>query len=379
MYFRLNPECYLIKGDHCSAIYDLIEGNVHSLDADETQLIQNCENNQPVEINESFLNELKDQCVGNYYDTKIYVQKLRISSPVIDYQIGNPPILKRAFLEINNTCNLSCWYCGARGAHRSSGCMGCNIWQEEGTALGTEEWKQVIDGLSDLKCSSIFFTGGDLTLNWGLTKELLDYAQAKFSQIFVIINRKRFSNTIEGDIKEKAIPIIQTDDIAEINYDYPCLLITEGNSEIPKNILSSNRVIIDTISKDFSGLPEDSSLMSKTKIQKTDVFRFSHTRKKHPCLANTLTVSWKGEVLPCPLLRRHSLGTVKKRQLYEIFKENAEKLENFWTMNLGKIQKCDKCEFRYACNDCRALEEALTGDLYGKSLCSYDPKKGVWV
>lgn len=379
MYFRLNPECYYIKGDRCSVIYDLIEREVHSLDADETQLIQDCENNQIVQKYEPLLDELKKRCIGNFYDKKVYIEKLRLGSPIMDYQTGQPPFLEKAFLEINNTCNQSCWFCGTHGIHRSLGCMGCNTWTEDGEGLSTEEWKHVIDGLEDLGCHSILFTGGDLTLKWDVMNVLLDYAHERFSQIFVIINSTRFSNIIAEDLKGRAIPIIQTDNIAAISNDNRYLLIGNEKSEVPKNTLTHQMVSVDRISLNFSSLPTDSPLISKKKIVKTDLFRFSHTRKKHPCLANSLTISWKGEVLPCPLLRKHSLGTVKNQHLCEIFKKNAEGFEKFWNMSLEKIQKCKKCEFRYACNDCRALEEALTGDLYGKSLCRYDVSKGIWV
>lgn len=379
MYFRLNPECYYIRGENGSAIYDLIEGDVLSLDDGETQLVHDCENNRILERNEPLLDELKNRCIGNYYDKKVYIEKLRLGSPIMDYQTGQPPVLEKAFLEINNTCSQSCWFCGIHGIHRSVGCMGCNTWPEEGTALGTEEWKQVIDGFADLKCQSVFFTGGDLTMKWDVAKELLDYAHTKFSQIFVIINSKQFSSKVADDIKGKALPIIQTDNISEINNDDRFLLVTDMTEETFKEINFPNKISIDCISHDFSHLPQDSNMVSKKKIQKTDIFRFSHTRKKHPCLANSLTISWKGEVLPCPMLRKHSLGTVKNQHLYEIFKKNTEGLEKFWNMNLEKIPTCKKCEFRYACNDCRALEEALTGDLYGKSLCNYDAPKGIWV
>jgi radical SAM protein with 4Fe4S-binding SPASM domain len=379
MYFRLNPECFFIKGDNCSAIYDLIEGEIHSLNAEETRLIQGCENNQNVTGNEPFLNELKSRCIGNYYDSAVYIQKLRLGSPILDYQPGQPPLLAVAFLEINNSCNESCWFCGTHGIHRSLGCMGCNIWAEDGLDLGIEDWKQFIDELVDLKCNVLFFTGGDLTLKWDMVKELLNYAQTKFSQIFVIINGKRFTETLAEDIKGKSLPIIQTDNITDVINGNQYLLVSDANINVPKESTLQKKVSLDWISPDFSHLPRDSRLITKTKIQNTDIFRFSHTKKKHPCLANSITISWRGDILPCPMLRKHSLGNVKNQHLFDFFKTHKEELEKFWRLNLDNIQKCKNCEFRYSCNDCRALEETLTGDLYGKKLCNYDVTKGVWV
>ena len=380
MFFRLNPECYYVKGEHSGAIYDLIEGSVYSLDTNENQVILNCEKNGNVSTTDPFLVEMKNKCLGNFYNEKVFIEKLRVGSPMLDLQQGKPVNLQNVFLEINNTCNESCWYCGSKGVHRSSGCLGCNTWPDEiGTPLTPEEWKKVIDRLTDLKCQSLFLSGGDLTLAWELTKDLVDYAHLKFPQICVIVNSKQFTSIFAKDLKGKAFPMIQTDDITNINADERYLLISGENEVINHQSLSSKMVYIDRVFGEFSNLPEDSYLISKNKIQKTDIFRFAHTRKNHPCLGNTLTISWKGDVLPCPLLRKYSLGSVKDRQLHEIFIKSADEIKKFWNMSLENIPKCKMCEFRYSCNDCRALEEALTGDLYGKTLCRYDVAKGVWV
>jgi radical SAM protein with 4Fe4S-binding SPASM domain len=380
MFFRLNPECYYVKGEHCGAIYDLIEGSVHSLDTHENQVILHCENNGEVNTADPYLIDMKKRGLGNFYNKRVFIEKLRVNTPLQDALKGKPPNLTNVLLEINNSCNESCWYCGSKGVHRSSGCIGCNTWPEEkGTPLMPEEWKTVIDGLADLNCQSLFFTGGDLTLAWELTKDLLDYAQQKFPHIGVIVNSIRFSRTFADDLKGKAFPIIQTEDLSRINTDELYLLVMDENEKCNPQAISSKTVQFDIVSRDFSHIHRESDLIWKNKIKKTDIFRFSHTRKEHPCLGNTLTISWKGDVLPCPLLRRHSLGSVRDRQLYEFFKENAEGIKKFWNMSLENIPKCKMCEFRYACNDCRALEEALTGDLYGKTLCRYDVTKGAWV
>jgi len=379
MYFRLNPECFFINGEKRGAIYDLIEADIHSLDGEETQLIQNCENNQIVTGYEHLLIELKRRCIGNFYDRPVYIQKLRLGSPILDYQPGHPPLLETAFLEINNTCNQSCWFCGTHGIKRSSGCLGCNTWPEEGTGLEIQDWIQVIDDLADLKCNVLFFTGGDLTQKWDVVKELLNYTYTKFSRIFVIINSAHITSTILEDLEGKATPIIQTENIADITSGNRYLLVTSTDANVPKEISQQKTITVDWVSQDFSHLPRESRLVAKTKIQKTDLFRFSHTKKKHPCLANTITISWRGEILPCPMLRRQSLGSIKSQHVYDVFKTHSEGLEKFWRMSLEKIQKCTTCEFRYACNDCRALEDALTGDLNGKMLCNYDAAKGIWV
>lgn len=101
--------------------------------------------------------DFKKLRLGNFYLNKIYVQKLRIGSPPIEeQQIGNPPKLYRAFLEINNSCKRDCWFCGYYGIRRSLGCMGCNKWNQNGEPLPTEKWKKLIDDLRNFKLQKHF-------------------------------------------------------------------------------------------------------------------------------------------------------------------------------------------------------------------------------
>jgi radical SAM protein with 4Fe4S-binding SPASM domain len=79
------------------------------------------------------------------------------------------------------------------------------------------------------------------------------------------------------------------------------------------------------------------------------------------------------------MMRNHSFANVRNKELWTIFERQMEDIDNFWKLNLDKIEKCTSCEFRYACTDCRALEQGLTGKLTGKILCSYNPKEGAWL
>lgn len=322
MYFRLNSECYFIRGAQCGAIYDLIEGNIYSLDPQESEIIQKCENNAIINPSDIFLVKLKEQCLGNFYEKPVYIEKIRFGSPIFNHQPGSPPILHRAFLEINNTCDKSCWYCGFNGIHRSNGCYGCNKWDESGEELRISRWKQIIDELSDLECQSLFITGGDLTHAWNKTLDIINYAQSSFDKIFICINKNNLNENFIRDIQFKAIPIIQTDSATNID-DENFFLVTvdiDTNFEIPEKKKS---VIFDYISRDFCSPNTRKILHPSKNIPKTDIFRFSHNKKFHPCLGNSLTITWNGEVLPCPMLRTCSAGNIQSAPLYSIFLKNT--------------------------------------------------------
>ncbi|MCK9580397.1 MAG: SPASM domain-containing protein [Methanoregula sp.] len=378
MYFRLNPECYYIKGDQNGAIYDLIEGDIYALNPKESQTIETCEDNGVVDPKDPFLCELKQRTVGNFYEKKVYIEKLRLGSPIADFQLDRPPVLIRAFLEIDNRCDRSCWYCGCHGVSRSQGCFGCNTWDEDGTPVHAPRWKELIDELHHLNCMSLLIKGGDLTRNWGKTQEILEYANKKFPSIFVIGHKQHFSKETYEYLENKANLILQTDSISDIGNQHQYLLTMDyqKSQEFAGNLPPN--VMVDMVSRNFDPLQPDSPLSSKKKMPKTNLERFTHNNKLHPCLAQSITISWNGEVLPCPMMRNYSLGNINDRKLWTFFKNTPDSIQEFWNISLTRLDKCGKCEFRYACTDCRALETAKTGDLKSKVLCNYDPSKGMW-
>ncbi|MFA5267977.1 MAG: SPASM domain-containing protein [Methanoregula sp.] len=377
MYFRLNPECYYIKGDRNGAIYDLIEGDVYALSPEESRLIEACEENGSVDPSDPFLRELKIRVIGNFYEKKVFIEKLRLGSPIGLYQEGLPPVLSRAFLEIGNECDRSCWYCGYKGISRTMGCLGCNTWAEDGTSVSTSRWKELIDELHTLQCMTLFIKGGDLTKDWEKTREILEYAIGQFGKIFVIGHREYFTKEICEYLENKAALILQTDDLSDIDNRYSYLLVQDYRDSPQSRDLPPN-VMVDLVSRNYNQLLPGSSLNSKKKILKTNLARFMHNNQFHPCLANSVTIAWNGEVLPCPMMRKQSLGNIRDRKLWTFFKGTDDSIQKFWKLNLNSLDKCGRCEFRYTCIDCRALEMVKTGDLYGKVLCDYDPSKGTW-
>jgi tRNA A37 methylthiotransferase MiaB len=141
MYFRLNPECYFVCGEKLGAIYDLVDNKVYSLNQRETEILKQCEKNSSVNTEEDFLKELKQLRMGNFYTDKIYVQKLRIGSMFQD-PFSEPLQIQRAFIEINNSCNRNCWYCGFQGSRDVWDALAVIVdrnWRH----LSIERWKEI--------------------------------------------------------------------------------------------------------------------------------------------------------------------------------------------------------------------------------------------
>jgi len=53
--------------------------------------------------------------------------------------------------------------------------------------------------------------------------------------------------------------------------------------------------------------------------------------------------------------------------------EDESRIFKYWEwLRLLNIPRCKHCEFNIGCLDCRAFEMQVTGDLYGKVICSLD-------
>jgi radical SAM protein with 4Fe4S-binding SPASM domain len=383
MYFRLNPECYLIRGKKLGAIFDLSDEKLYSLNLQETEIITSCEKNNPIQEYEAVLSELKNLRLGNFYNNRIYIQKLRIGSRIDEtdpFYPFSPPDLNRAFLEINNACNRDCWFCGYYGIARSLGCMGCNKWIESGNPLNVERWKKAIDELRDLNCNVIYITGGDLTIEWDKTMDILDYAKNKFSDIYIIIHKQSVSTDKVADVKNKAKLIIQTDELNNLlSDDVSYLLVVTPDNWFNAGSIECKNVMRDYVIKNESSSSDNLPLASKKKISSVNMFKFFDNIEYHPCLGHTLAICYNGDVVPCPMMRNYTFGNLNSMELCDVFGKEWERINEFWRLNLDKIEKCTDCEFRYACTDCRALEEGLTAKLDGKRLCHYNPDQGEWL
>jgi hypothetical protein len=70
MYFRLNPECYFIRGKKLGAIFDLIDAKIIALNQQETEILTSSEKNIPISMDENFFKVLKGLRLGNFYQKK---------------------------------------------------------------------------------------------------------------------------------------------------------------------------------------------------------------------------------------------------------------------------------------------------------------------
>ena len=75
-------------------------------------------------------------------------------------------------------------------------------------------------------------------------------------------------------------------------------------------------------------------------------------------------------------MRTNIIGNLRHENLSDLF--STGRIDHYWELTKEQFSGCSSCEYRYACDDCRAAELAYSGELETTSLCAYDPKNGKW-
>lgn len=369
MYFRLNPEIMMITGKNGSILCDCFTGKVFHLNIAETEIIVNAENNLKIKPNTKILKELEKNCLGTFYEKIPYIHKFRkidfTSAPNKDSSFKN------FFLEISSKCNNKCLYCGSKNKFkRTLGCLGCNLFEEEGVPLTLIEYYEIIDTIANLGCDNLYLVGGDPTLDINLTNQIIDYCSNKeIPHIFIVCSIKNDYKKISDLINDKEnINLIIQIEYNELKYisdeELYLLVIFEEEQKYINNIeLNESNILIDFLKYSNLSNPNLDNNYS------FDLDSFYHNLNFHPCLGKTLFVSTKGNLYPCPLYKSKNFGNIKNNSLLNFLKKNKNIIYEFWSNNLDFVNGCAECEFRYLCSDCRACEEEITNELNQKKLC----------
>lgn len=351
MIFRLNPECYLVKGAKRSAIYDLIEGRVYSLDEEKSARLSYCEMNNPV-TKDDFLLKLEEMGLGTFYERPIYIEKYRNWSSAELLTIWHPaPVLHLAQLQITNRCNLNCPFCGKRWCPE---CTKLDVTSEE---LSVSKWKEIITQLSYLKCQNVIFTGGEATLYEGF-EEIITFSKGRGLNTFVVTNGLEIPEFIKNE--NVILNLLPT--------------THQKYQKIFENVKSINNLVINS----YANIPDTFKNLGKPIYRK--IFDFSPITKENllACriedfnlrlhydvgLFGRLTITSSGILIPCFELFQ-PLGDLKKEKLGDCI----PKLIDYWEINKDKTE-CKICEFRYACPVCLPRTEKR---------CNYIPQEGRWI
>ena len=103
---------------------------------------------------------------------------------------------------------------------------------------------------------------------------------------------------------------------------------------------------------------------------------YTEAKMNNSCLNRKLALNLdSGDIKNCPSLPEVH-GNFMKEEIVDIIL--TKEFQKYWTVTKNEIEKCNLCEFRDICSDCRAFTEK-NDEGFGKPLkCGYDPNSGIW-
>lgn len=174
MFYTLNENVYLVRGNVRSCIYDFNTSKLYSINSKLSEKINL--------INEGkiLVDTVDDEELVKILDELVQLKLLiLVDKPVyrkIEEIKGKDDGCEFAWVEITNKCNLKCIHC-----YNES-----NVYCD--TIMSLDNYKMVIDAILKLKIKKIQIIGGEPFFNKELLREMLNYTVGKFEFIEIFTN-----------------------------------------------------------------------------------------------------------------------------------------------------------------------------------------------
>lgn len=391
MFYALNDDVYMVKGNKRGCIYDFNTSKLYSVNdvlAHEIDLVNSGEVLVGT-VNEELaivFHDLMEKNILMLSEEPIKRQIIEVKSA-----ISKPGF---AWIEITNKCNLKCIHC-----YNESDV-------QKDLFMSLDDYKTVVDYLLELGVSKIQIIGGEPFWDKQILRNMLDYTINKFAfiEIFTngtLITEEWFDFFAENNIHialsvysyqeemhdkvtgckgtwQKTNKTINALKKHNINYRVCNVLMKDievGSRTTDLYHISENKDIVRMSGRaNFTLLSDE--LLKKKLITKKSFFKpinksfVSRLISGHNCFQKNIYISADMNVFPCVMERRmkHCEISVNSKIILD---------ESIRTLNKDKINECCHCEYRYACFDCRP--DSLSGNLYEKPwYCTYNPLSGEW-
>jgi len=365
--YQLNEKVFLVKGAKKSCIYDL--------------------RNQYGKIY-WFPNKLLSR--EDFLDRISYITKTK-SNYLIKFLTKPKKTTTKinfAWIEVTSKCNINCQY--------------CYIPNKLKRHMSYEEFTRALNFLKSQDCNKIQIIGGEpfyhpniLTLlkkaaDYGfkisiytngllLNENIIDFISSLKIAInigippftiekkeFLTILRKNISLTKKvGTLRKVSTTITQANykcnfkEILGNAYELFKPDIVRINS--PKGLKYYN---IELLNKKLITINT-----FRKPVKSSDIFK---RLTLHNCFAGRIYITSNLEIFPCPMVRDIKIGKIESNN-----KNNIELYKSYY-LTKDKIFICRKCEFRYACFDCRY--EVWGKNSYNRPwYCTYNPLTGKWI
>ena len=409
--FTLNPNVFFTRGAKRATLFDGNTSSIYWLSAVAScylsnVLASNYAGNVSPDI-KYLLSELYKLGLGTYLTLDKSTRQLH--EHCLDKVQHS---LSLVYYEITSACNLSCIHCYAN----------CSADSPETTTSHlhhTEDENNLLKAIASSGVKRIQFIGGEPFLHWDRLQRLCSFAVQYFEQVEIstngtLLNERNIISFVKANNIKLSISLYShhaptQDSITRCKGSHALTMKTltklkeeRVNFYIAFVLMDQNESLmnetIDFIWRNFdqkvrpkplrltgraaSAIQSRNLLQNKRITLKNfedtfDVQQFLYNRCFHNCYGRGIYIASDGNVYPCVMERRFSIGNIKKNEWLDILGSTI--FSNVIRLNKDKIDGCCSCEFRYLCFDCRPDASGLSDNLLSKPWnCTYLPAKGQW-
>jgi len=440
-YFRLFPDCHLVRGPARATIYCLTKRKRYHLSKAESEIIDALAGNSEVESvvarhgdgASRLLAALVKEALGTYFDRPVVSEPYFPRSPMALRGIFEaPPVVQALHLQITDACDGECDFCGDSNLLPWQGCNSCLRWAHGGgPRAAQEDVSRMLDELRDLDARHVVISGGNPLME---PSRLLALA-AELRQvkpgigITVACNGGRMDRKIGEELKALGIDMSfsvfgtspqeygvvtgnpelysQLQDALvvcrELGIRYSITVVVTPSNRARREALyelglslggAGELSFTELLPRQDSGVKPafrgglpfrgagamTSSPTGPSKMEDVDAAEYFQRRKYNACLNGRVAVALDGSVLPCPAWPEPVTSIRSGKGILPAFRVfTTESIVGYWEASKARIPGCQGCENRYACADCSILEWETHRDVAERRrFCDYVPETGTW-
>lgn len=438
-FFRLFPDCHLVRGPARSTIYCLTKGKWHHLSTTESKILDALTGSSAVEAviadhgdaATQLLAMLVKEALGTYFEKPLFSEPYSPKSPMALRGIfEEPPVVQTLHLQITDECDAGCDFCGDGELIPRQGCNSCLRWTHRGGRRATpEDTSRLLEDLRELDVRAVVISGGNPLLEperllslaaelrrarpgigitvassgGGMSDALGEAIKARgMTMSFSVFGSTPEEYGVVTGTPElhaqllSAVAVCRAQGIAyqitlvrTPSARERCEDLYEFGVSLGGNDLSFTELLPrgDNLVKPrfrggapFGGdrgmVPSPTGPGKRTDVGVAEYFQ---RQKYGSCLNGRVAVALDGSVLPCPAWPKPvtNIGDKGLLSAFRVFTE--ESLVPYWETSKAKVPGCQSCESRLACNDCALLEWETHRDVEERRrYCDYLPEQGVW-
>jgi len=354
MYFNLASECYFVRGNESSVIYNLLTGEAMHLDQAETAVMQRIHEGKECEQN-GFVAELAGGGWGFFSENRYFIDKLR---PYTNYMLLrpdlNPPELNVVFLQLTDKCGSSHEFC------RKMFCTPCRTGTGDAHELSLDHCREIIRHLSESGAKNIILTGGDLT-SYEMLEAVVGHVISNGIRCSILVNS-------EGDFTKPlphTVPIMAY--ICNADKADELILAMSGQKNVtmicPNTLGAEIRNKIKQFNFSISSINVHNPAITAQNLKPCHMDDFFNKKDHNACLNGRMFIDAQGNLVPCFQDPDTPIGNVMKDDFPTLYRKL---ITNYWKRKECR-PKCAACEWFYACPVCMYMNPETVCSVHATS------------